>query len=141
MKQFYAGGFLYNPRSKKVLLHKRDDATKNNPNSWAFFGGLGKRGETPEESLQREIYEELKLRVPIRIIHSLYDYFNEDYNTHRYVFYISPISLKSKLKLTEGEDYAWIGLSDAFKKNLSKRTRQDLIFFSREMSARVRSKE
>ncbi len=46
--KFYAGGFLYNPKIKAVLLHKRDDKTTFNPNKWAFFGGLNEPGETPK---------------------------------------------------------------------------------------------
>lgn len=136
-KQFYAGGFLYNPHSKKVLLHLRDDKTNKNKNTWALFGGLSKKGESPMETFQREIKEELSVRFPLSKIKPLYDYFNPDFNVHRYVFYVPSNYLKNKLKLKEGKGFEWTPLPNAFKFNLSKRTRQDLVFFQRELNAKT----
>ena len=134
-KQFYAGGFLYNPHSKRVLLHKRDEKTDTNKNTWAFFGGLSKKGETPVQTFQREVKEELSVRFPLSKIKPLYDYFNPDFNVHRYVFYVPSSYLKSTLKLREGKGFEWTPLPNAFKFSLSKRTRQDLTFFQREINA------
>lgn len=138
MKAFYSGGFLYNPYSKKVLLHLRDDETDHNPNTWAFFGGLSKAGETPEKTFQREMREELNARILLSVITPLYDYLNEELNVHRYVFYVSSREVKGKLKLKEGKDLIWVAIPQALKMKLSSKTRQDLTFFQREMNAKTR---
>jgi len=55
--------------TKYVLLHKRDDKAKVNPNQWAFFGGLSERNETPKQTFVRELKEELNLDInPIKKI-------------------------------------------------------------------------
>jgi len=51
MPGFYAGAFLYNPKDRTVLLHKRDMLTEANPGLWAFFGGLSEDQETPEQTI------------------------------------------------------------------------------------------
>ena len=127
-KIFYAGGFLYDSINQKVLLHKRDDKTKNNPNTWAFFGGLSKNSETPIETFKRELREEIDVRLKDDSIEKLTNYFNPDFSTHRYVFY-ALFEETSNLKLREGESYGWFTLKETFSQNLTKRTKQDLSFF------------
>jgi len=53
--KFYAGGFLYNPATRSVLLHKRDSKTKVNPNQWAFFGGLMVLGYVLTEKTAKDL--------------------------------------------------------------------------------------
>ena len=131
-KPFYSGGFLYDPNSKRILLHKRDRKTENNPDSWAFFGGLSKDNETPIKTFKRELREELELKVSDDAIQKLTDYFNPDFDTHRYVFYALVAEVRN-LKLHEGEGYAWFTLKEAFNKNLTKRTGQDLALFQKQL--------
>lgn len=138
MKQFYVGGFFYNSSSKKVLLHRRGNKTDNTPGLWSFFGALSAKGETPQEVLQRAIHEALHTRVPLKAIVPLYDYFNDDIDAHRHVFFLLSKYIKEKPKAVEGEEVAWIPMEEVMKRKLSKRTRQDLTFFQRELAARVR---
>ena len=123
---FYSGGFLYIPQNQEVLLHLRDNKTKNNPNVWAFFGGLSKGDEKPEETFKREIFEELGIHVENPIF--LRDYFNPDFQTHRYVFFVK-LTEKPTIKLHEGKAAEWMTLDNALERSLSKRTREDLLFF------------
>jgi len=136
---FYAGGFFYNPRARKVLLHKRDTKTKNSPNQWAFFGGLREGEEPPVQTFAREIKEELGIEFPLQSIHPLCDYFNPDFDTHRYVFYVVTEAPKSAMTLTEGEDFDWLPLEEAFNLDLTKRTRQDLTTFLVKLEKHVRA--
>lgn len=103
--KFYSGGFLYNPRTRQVLLHKRDNRTDDNPDSWAFFGGLNENTENPPETFAREIKEELGLAFTQPDIQPLCDYFNPDFNTHRHVFFIQIELPKSAMTLAEGADF------------------------------------
>ena len=132
MKKFWAGGFLYHPKNNCVLIHKRDLNTKFNPNSWAFFGGLNKDNETPIDCFIRELYEEIKIKVKEEEVITLYDYFNEEFQTHRFVFYvITSKKDKSGFVLSEGADFDWIKLNSLDKYNLTEKTEKDLRFFNK----------
>lgn len=127
--KFYSGGFLYNPQTKSVLLHKRDSKTKVNPNRWAFFGGLNEGPETPEQTFVREIGEELGVKISAGEAVPLCDYFNEELQTHRYVFYVESSLAKSEMSLGEGEGFDWIELSKVFNYDLTEKSTRDLKLF------------
>jgi len=55
---------IYDERGQ-VLLLQRSQASKNNAGKWEFPGGKIEAGETPEESLARELAEELDMRVSV----------------------------------------------------------------------------
>lgn len=129
-KLFYSGGFLYNPASQKILLHKRDDKTKNSPGSWAFFGGLSKNNEKPIDTFIRELFEETGLKLKPESIKKLTEYFNPDFDTQRYVFF-SEVRKEAPINLNEGMGFGWFTVSEAIRLNLSKRTREDLLLFQK----------
>ncbi|MFZ2193428.1 MAG: NUDIX domain-containing protein [Candidatus Moraniibacteriota bacterium] len=129
MEKFWAGGFLYNPKNNSVLLHKRDSTTKFNPNYWAFFGGLNEGAETPVDCFVREINEEIGIKFKIEDVITLYDYFNEEFQTHRFVFYALSEKTKSEFVLNEGENFDWINLNRIDKYNLTEKTEKDLKSF------------
>lgn len=126
---FYAGGFLYNPVTKSVLLHKRDANTKINPNQWAFFGGLNEGKETPRQTFVRELKEELGIEIPEEKVIPLCDYLNEELKTYRYVFFTESDLEKSQMHLTEGEGFDWILLNKVFDIDLTEKTERDLKTF------------
>lgn len=127
--KFYAGGFLYNPKERSVLLHKRDAKAKVNPNSWAFFGGLNEGNETPKQTFRREFQEELGIEITEDKIMPLCDYFNEELQTYRYVFFVESDLPKEQMNLTEGEDFDWVPLKGVFRYNLTEKTIRDLRTF------------
>lgn len=129
MKAFYAGGFLYNPKTKEVLLHKRDGKTKINPNKWAFFGGLNENNETPKETFIREVEEELGIKLSDGNIVHLCDYLNTDLDTYRYVFYAKSELNKNEMILGEGAGFGWIPLNAVFDYDLTDKTVNDLKIF------------
>lgn len=128
-KFFYAGGFLYNPKSKSVLLHKRDGNTSVNPNRWAFFGGGSEPGENPAQTFVREIEEELSVRLDVKEVMPLRDDFNQERDTHRHVFYAKSELEKSEMILGEGADFEWVPLSRVFEFDLTDKVADDLRFF------------
>ncbi len=131
MELFYAGGFLYNPETKSVLLHKRDGKTIVNPHKWGFFGGLSEGNETPIQTFTREMKEELDIDLTPSEIIPLLDYRNEERQTHRYVFYVESNREKSSLHLGEGADFDWIPLTRVFTYDITDKTADDLRFFRR----------
>lgn len=127
--KFWAGGFLYNPETNRVLLQKRDSKAPFNPNKWGFFGGTNEGAETPEECLTREWQEELGIKIDVKDLVPLCDYLNDDYDTWRYVFFIKSNFKKSEMKLGEGSDFDWITLEKAIGYDASNKTTKDLQFF------------
>lgn len=125
---FYAGGFIYNSTSKEILLHLRDNKTKNNPGVWAFFGGLSGSDEKPEETFKREILEELD--IILDEVKYLRDYFNPDFNIQRHAYFVV-VDKKPKFQLSEGDKAQWFTVENALKLDLSKRTREDLFYFKK----------
>lgn len=128
-EKFYAGGFFYNPKTNSVLLHKREEKAKINPNSWAFFGGLRENGETPEQTFAREVHEEIGFDIPEKKIQPLCDYLNKELRTHRYVFFMKSDVDKSKIRLNEGAGFDWIPLEKVFDYDLTEKTARDLKTF------------
>jgi 8-oxo-dGTP pyrophosphatase MutT (NUDIX family) len=129
MEKFYAGGFLYNPKERSVLLHKRDADAPVNPNTWAFFGGLKEGNETPKQTFQRELKEELDIDIPEDKIIPLCDYLNEELQTYRYVFYVESDLPKEQMILLEGEDFDWIPVGKVFEYVLTEKSIRDLKTF------------
>ncbi len=62
MKQL-AGALLYNSKGEVLLQHRDDKPDIAHPGLWSLFGGAVDAGETVEEALVREIWEELEYSV------------------------------------------------------------------------------
>lgn len=125
-RPIYAGGFLYNPDTRCVLLHQRDGNTTHNPNMWAFFGGLAEKGETPKEAFLREMHEELNILLKEEDVKMVCDYFNKEQGTHRHIFFAESHLQKSDMRLGEGADFEWISLDVVEDFDLTEKTRRDL---------------
>lgn len=129
-KEFYSGGFLYHPTSQEILLHLRDSKTNNNPNVWAFFGGLSQKNENPEQTFRREVLEEL--HITLDTVDYIQDYVNPDFATHRYV-YVASVNQKPLFQLHEGKSAEWFTPKHALTLPLSKRTREDLVYWRNQL--------
>jgi ADP-ribose pyrophosphatase YjhB (NUDIX family) len=128
---FYAGAFLYNPKTDEVLLHHRDDKTIYNPNKWTCFGGTSEEGETPIQTVIREVKEELDLDLALGDLKSLCDYFNDQRGNHRYVYYVISEVSKSDMKLGEGQGFDWIPMDNVFSYDLTEKTKNELEMFAK----------
>lgn len=127
---FYAGGFLYNPETKHILLHQRDGNTAINPNKWAFFGGTSEYGESAIDCCLREWKEELGIdNISAKNLIALRDYLNIEQGTWRYVFYTESTLKKESMILGEGADFAWIPIEKVFEYDLTDKTQEDLRYF------------
>ena len=127
--RFYSGGFLFNPQTREVLLHKRDGNTENNPYKWAFFGGLNEGVESAEEAFIREMKEELNIDIALDEVQKLCDYLNIERGTHRSIYFVESELDKSEMTLDEGEDFEWIALDKVFEYDLTEKTVLDLRTF------------
>jgi len=97
MKHKVALIILYDHEKNFLLQHRTRDAAVL-PDYWAFFGGGIKEGETPEDGVRREAYEELnyKLKAPRFFIEQ--DFRIDAVEGHMYVFIEAFDGNKSVLK-------------------------------------------
>lgn len=124
---FWAGGFLYNPRTKEVMMHFRDGNTNVNPYKWGFFGGSSENNETPVECFIRELHEELNISFDASEVIPIDSYLNEERMTMRNVFCVQRNNWdNSKFSLSEGGGFAWIPLDRIFDYDLSSKSLPDL---------------
>ncbi len=125
----YAGGFLYNPDTKEILLHLRDNNTKYDPGLWSFFGGLCEGDETPAQGFVRELKEELGIDILVSSVKHLRTYLVEELQTIRHVYYAESGLPKSAMTLGEGADFDWVPLDKVLDLGLAGRARGYFIFF------------
>lgn len=65
LQRAVCGVILYT-NDGRVLLQQRDDKPDiPYPAYWTFFGGAVEAGETPDEAIRRELWEELELETPL----------------------------------------------------------------------------
>ena len=111
------GWFLYDPETKKVLIHQRSDKDSGSPKEWDYFGGEGEVSETKEEALRREMCEELGIYPGRERVEPLDD-FPVEGGWHKYIFYIFPTrDEKKRMRLREGAGMGWFSFDDALKLN------------------------
>lgn len=74
----------------KVLLQQRSFNKKKNPGKWAKTGGHVDAGETCEEAIKREVYEEIGLKVKDNEINNIEIFKSknnkENYYSYGYIF-------------------------------------------------------
>jgi 8-oxo-dGTP diphosphatase len=129
-QRFHACGFLYDPGRRAVLLHLRDGNTSNNPNRWAFFGGLNEGAETYVECFLRELKEEIGLQLREGEARYLREYPDAASGIHRAVFYAQSTVREDELVLGEGAGFKWIALTELDRFDLTENTRDDLAYFA-----------
>lgn len=104
------GGLIVNDAKELLLVRRARDPGKG---QWGLPGGFVDRGETVEEALSREVYEETQLRL--ETFEMLVTYPNQ-YNYHGIVsqvidlFYVchaaEPVHIE--LETSELDDFIWI---------------------------------
>lgn len=95
----------------KILIIKRSTDSKTNPGKWELPGGKVDQGESFDQALIREVYEETKLKVALDHVVGV-----SEQNLHliRAVHIIMSGRLREgKLNLSqEHEGYAWVYLEN-----------------------------
>ena len=62
--EYYLTTHIWVKFKKLWLIQKRSCNRKNNPNKWSVTGGAVKSGETSLQAAKRELFEELRIRLP-----------------------------------------------------------------------------
>lgn len=69
----------------KILIQKRSPNKKLQPNVWAMTGGSTKKGETTVETIEREILEELGIKLNINNLKLITSYKIEELWIYQYI--------------------------------------------------------
>ena len=130
----HVGIWIMNKKGE-LLFQKRSPNKKANPNKWTRTGGHVDSGETPIVGLQREVEEEIGVKIPIAKIefinikkqpkgkgnHFTYSYFTEvDYKIEDYTMQKEEVSDLKYITIEEmeeafnkkDENYTFIGWPD-----------------------------
>ncbi len=102
----------------KCLLIKRSMQSKGNPGKWDFPGGKVDPGETFDEGLMREVFEETKLKIslerPLTVVES-----ESPSNRVIYLFMEGKL-LEGNIELSEEhEDFIWVDPKDLSEMDLA----------------------
>lgn len=101
---------------KEILIAKRKQG-KSQGGLWEFPGGKVEPGEKPEESLARELREEMNIEVEVG------QYFGE--NIHHYENIIIKLIafrgriVSGKIDLIDHDDYVWVDAEELNKYNFA----------------------
>ena len=97
---------LYDSEKRFLLQHRTKDAERL-PDYWAFFGGGIEKGESPEEAIRREAFEELnyKLKFPQLAVEKNFEL--DCIPGYMYVYIEEFNEVKSTLRLQEGQGWGW----------------------------------
>lgn len=99
-----------------VLLAQRK-ANRTNPLKWEFPGGKLKIGESPENSLAREIEEELGIKISVRQLFSAVNYSYPHENILLLVYFAE--LLTGSYHLTDHKELRWVPINKLLNYELS----------------------
>lgn len=106
LKNVDCSSVIITNKKGEVLLQKKDLSYARNPGYWALFGGrIGSR-EDPSSALERELMEELALKIPARIFKT-YQYKEKGRKGFFYVYAGRYNKQLSSIKLGEGAGFAF----------------------------------
>ncbi|SCK02216.1 CTP pyrophosphohydrolase [uncultured Clostridium sp.] len=97
-------------KDDKILIARKREG-KPLAGLWEFPGGKIEKGETPEESLVRELMEEMEIKISVKdyVGKSIYDYGNG--KVIELLGYTAEI-IEGDIVLTDHDKYIWITLSE-----------------------------
>lgn len=132
-KPFYASGFLYHAVSQQILLYQPDEKNKE-PIFWRMLGGESQEEETPEKAIQRIVSSLVKIKLSMRKILPVYDYFHPTRKKNHYVFY-AEIGHPRNFRSFRHGTLCWFTFKKTMKLPLTAETKQDIIVSERVIRA------
>lgn len=99
-------------KEDKILIAKKREG-KPLAGLWEFPGGKIEEGETPEESIIRELMEELNIKVRVNeyVGESIYDYGDGEIISLK--GFTAEI-IEGNIKLTDHDEYKWVTLEEIY---------------------------
>src|SRR2546421_8333136 len=110
-KDFYAGGFLFNPYSERILLQKySSDSQIASP--WLLFGDLCFAQDNPQEIFKNVILELLDIKIDT--VYPIYSYSKENIDNNHAIVY-SKIKKLQDFPSKNGLTFAWFSFKEMLK--------------------------
>lgn len=140
MDVLHAASALFVNKAGRVLLQLRDDKPGLAfAGMWTFFGGAAEDGETPEQAIYREVFEELGWRDPVLHYWTLqirpHVAAPETCTVHNHI-YVGPLTVDpAALVLGEGQAMALFGPDEAAVMELAFGQHEPLRQFFRDYAA------
>lgn len=131
---FYASGFLYHPKSQRILLQKEKKSDLNN--SWKLICVKSKKNETSKDAFSRLINSLFKLEIEVKNIISVYDYFHDELKANNFISFAKV--KKAEEFISKNYIYQWFDIRETLKLKVSPQTKQDIIVLQRVISSSVR---
>ena len=105
---------ILNRKLKNILLVRRCDNDEIDPGEWEQVGGNMKKGETPEEAIKREVYEETGIEN-INVVSQLYStYVNRD-EPYLILVYLCETEVEEIILSDEHQDYKWVDKQECLR--------------------------
>ena len=121
------GGLLI--KDNKALIVRRSAEEGYLTGFYELPGGKIDFGETPEQSLEREFFEETNIKVKTVKPFRIFTYISHDNNRHtvEIVYLVKAIS-DTNVKLSqEHDDYKWIALEEINRFNVSDEIKTNIV--------------
>ena len=104
-------------KEDKILIARKKEG-KPLAGYFEFPGGKIEKGETPEESLARELMEEMNIKIDVKeyVGESIYDYGNG--KVIELLGYTAEI-IEGDIVLTDHDEYRWVTLEEVRNYNIA----------------------
>lgn len=133
-KDLYASGFLYHPATSQILLQQSISENENAP--WSLFGESIK-GKSGQETLKDIIYEKLNIKLSLKNINIIYNYFSKELNKDNNVYY-AEVKRLHKVPNTKKINCGWFTFKKIQKMNISVQTKHDIVVGQRVIESSIR---
>lgn len=97
---------ILNRKLGKILLVQRSDSDETGPGEWEQVGGNMEKGETPEEAIQREVFEETGI-ANIKVVSQLYDTYINNENPYLILVFLCETETEEILLSEEHQNFIW----------------------------------
>lgn len=105
-----AAGVLFLARDTGRCLFQLRNSSRQNHDTWGFFGGTLEEGETPYECIQRELEEEMGFMPEIKKLNPI-DVFQSDDKNFYYYSFVAVVDREFIPELNdESAGYAWVDI-------------------------------
>jgi 8-oxo-dGTP diphosphatase len=111
MSKAVVSALLYNPHGQVLLQHRDNNEYTVFPGHWGLFGGGVEAGESLEEAVDREIWEELEYRIQYKELWLIAREARADFH-----MFLVPINVSlNELTLHEGQGFAYFDVDKALE--------------------------
>jgi len=94
--------------NRYLLLHRTKKKNDMHKDLWVGLGGKFEAGESPEDCVIREVYEESGLKIPNPKLRGIVTFPNDFNNEDWYVFLFTATEFSGKIKTCDEGELEWI---------------------------------